>query len=149
MRTRLSTCELLAATPFAILLYMSEAFAVADANVIADTGDYIKVIVAMNDCGLRSDLLDEVLSCFRDDGPAIDAAIGERLIDPCFGPKLFERQLNLSGEFGAAQQLPHVGSRHFVMNLDDAATRLLFATKGSGLPPLNMSLSASGARGGS
>jgi hypothetical protein len=120
---------------------MSEPIAVADANVIADTGDDIKVILAMNDCGLRSDLLDEVLSCFREDGPAIDAAIGERLIDPCFGPKLFERQLNLSAEFGAAQQLPHVGSRHFVMNLDDAATGLVFDKKGSGFVPLNISVS--------
>ena len=89
-------------TPFANLLDVSAAFSVADANVIADRGETVKVILAVNDCGLWSDLLDEVLSCFRENGASVDAAIVEGLVDPCLGAKLFQSQLNLLREFGAA-----------------------------------------------
>jgi len=133
-------------TPFANLLDVSHAVDVSDANLFTSSRCGIDAILPVNDSGAWADLLDEILGGSRENGSAIDATIGERLFDPCFGPKLFQRQLNVAGKCGAAQQLPHVGSRHFVMNFDDATARFVFDNPGGSLASLNVSLSAAGDR---
>jgi hypothetical protein len=144
MRLQHSTGELLAATPFANLLDLSEAVAVADANAFTSLRWGIEVILPMNDSGVWADLLDEILGGFSEDGSAIDATIGERLFDPCVRTKLVQSNADLLGKFSAAQQLAHVRSCYFVMNLDDAAGRLVLDDEGGGLAPFELNLSPLG-----
>jgi len=51
---------------------------------------------------------------------------------------------DLAREFGAAQELPHVGSRNLVMNLDEVAGQLVFDHAGLGLAALDVSLCGAG-----
>ena len=125
---------------------MSEAIAVADANVFTSLGWGIEVILSVNDSGVWADLLDEILGGFSENGSAIDATIGEPLFDPCVRTKLVQSNADLLGKFSAAQQLAHVRSRYFVMKLDNAAAGLVFDDEGGGLPPLKVSLSPVGER---
>ena len=144
MRPDDSTRELLALTPFANLPDVSHAVNVSDANVFTSLRWGIEAILPVNDSGVWADLLDEILGGFRENGSAIDATIGERLFDPCVRTKLVQSNADLLGEFSAAQQLAHVRSCYFVMNLDDAAAGLVLDDEGGGLPPLKVSLSAVG-----
>src|SRR5258707_6810266 len=106
--------ELLASAPFANLLDVCDGIAITDANVFAHLGYRIEAILVVNHCGLRGDLLDEVLHRFRENSSSIIAAISERLVDPCSWAKLLQSPLNLARQFCSAQELPHVGSRHLV-----------------------------------
>jgi len=133
-------------SPFANLLDVSHPVNVSDANAFTSLRWGIEAILPVNHSGEGADLLDEILGGFSEDGSAIDAAIGERLFDPCVGTKLVQSNAQLLGKFSAAQQLAHVGSRHFVMNFCDAAMGLVFDNKGSGFTSLNVSLSTSGER---
>ena len=133
-------------TPFANLLDVSHPVNVSDANVFTSLRWGIEAILPVNDCGVWADLLDEILGGFRENGSAIDATIGKRLFDPCVRTKLVQSSADLLGNFRAAQQFPHVDSRHFVMNLYDVATGLVFDNKGSGFTALNVGLSTSGER---
>ena len=129
-------------TPFANLLDVSHPVKVSDANVFTSLRWGIEVILPVNDSGVWADLLDEILGGFSKDGSAIDATIGERLFDPCVRMKLVQSNADLLGKVSAAQQLAHVGSCYFVMNLDDAAAGLVLDDEGGRLAPFHLSLSA-------
>ena len=131
-------------TPFANLLDVSHSVNVSDANVFTSLGWGIEVILAVNDSGVWTDLLDEILGGFSENGSAIDTTIGERLFDPWVRAKLVQSNADLMWKFGAAQQLAHVRSRYFVMNLDDSATGLVLDDEGGRLAPFHLSLSALG-----
>src|SRR6266446_5273735 len=145
MRPRHSTGELLAATPFANLLNVSHPVNVSDANVFTSLRWGIEVTLSVNDRGVWADLLDEILGGFSEDGSAIDATIGERLFDPCVRTKLVQSNADLLGKLSAAQQLAHVRSCYFVVNLDDAAAGFVFDGEAGGLAPFNVALSMGGA----
>ena len=127
-------------TPFANMLDVSHSVNVNDANVFTSLGWGIEVILPVNDSGVWADLLDEILGGFRENGSAIDAAIGERLFDPCVRTKFVQSNADLLGKFSAAQQLAHVRSCYFVMNLDDAAAGLVLDDEGGRLASFRLRL---------
>ena len=90
-------------TPFANVLDVSDSVNVSDPHVFTSLRWGIEAILAVNDSGVRTDLLDEVLGGFRENDSAIDATIGERLFDPCVRTKLVQGNADLLGKFSAAQ----------------------------------------------
>src|SRR5262249_43990574 len=117
MRLGDSTSQLLVAAPFADLVHMPVAIAVSYADVVADSGPAVQVMLPVYHCILRRDPLDKLVCCFHDHGPSICAAVSQSRLDACFRSESFQNRLNLLRSFASSQKLPGVSSRHFVVQV--------------------------------
>jgi hypothetical protein len=62
---------------------------VGDANVFADSRDHIEKFFPVDNCGMRSDLLNEVLLGISDNSAPVGAAVGLGVFNMRIGSHLF------------------------------------------------------------